>query len=65
MAMAGTTQTPGPSGRSPHLKQRAEGAQCPHILLRFCQASWEEEEGGGNVLVVQVSWGWGWGECRL
>ena len=65
MAMAGTTQTPGPSGRSPHLKQRTEGAQCPHILLRFCQASWEEEDGGGNVLVVQVSWGWGWGECRL
>lgn len=29
------------------LKQTAEGAQCPHVLLRLCQASGEEEEDGG------------------
>ena len=37
----------GPVDGLRRLKQTAEGAQCPHVLLRLCQASGEEEEDGG------------------
>ena len=37
----------GPVDGLRRLKQTAEGAQCPHVLLRLCQASGGEEEDGG------------------